>query len=296
MVTIGTFDGVHVGHRKIISRLVNVAKKEGISSTILTFFPHPRMVLQKDMGVRLINTIQERKDILEKTGIDHLVVHPFTKAFSRLTARDYVESILVNQLHAKKIIIGYDHRFGRNRTADIETLRDFGREFDFEVEEISQQDIDDVAVSSTKIRKALSEGDLDKANTYLGRPFILSGKVIRGKQIGKKLSFPTANLYIEENYKLIPKNGVYVVRSKIDGQQVYGMMNIGTNPTVAESDMQNIETHFFDFEKDIYNQDLRIEVLTRIRDERKFDSLEELQDAMRKDQQFSQRFIETYKN
>jgi len=290
VVTIGTFDGVHAGHQKIIERLVNEAKISNLESVILTFFPHPRMVLQKDSDIKLINTIEERKQLLEKSGIDHLIIHPFTYQFSRLTALEFVRDILVNKLKAKKIIIGYDHRFGRNRTANIETLKEFGKQFDFEVEEISEKDIEDVAVSSTKIRTALMAGEVEKANTYLQHPFVLTGKVVKGKELGKKFGYPTANLKIEEDYKLIPKNGVYVVRSKIDDKLVYGMMNIGTNPTVGGTE-KTIETNFFMPDMDLYGKKLQIEMLTRIRDEKNFDSVEDLKTALKQDKAFSKRFI-----
>jgi len=290
VVTIGTFDGVHVGHQKIIERLVNTAKAGNLESAILTFFPHPRMVLQKDAGIKLINTIEERKEILSRTGVDHLIIHPFTQQFSRLSAREFVRDILVHKLKAKKVIIGYDHRFGRNRTADIDDLREFGREYGFDVEEISKQDVEEVAVSSTKIRKALLEGQVEKANRYLSYPFSLAGTVVKGKGLGKEFEYPTANLHIKEDYKLIPKNGVYVVRSEIDGVETFGMMNIGTNPTVGGTE-KTIETHFFDTEKDLYGRYLNIELLTRIRDEKKFDSVENLKRAMKQDEAFSRQFI-----
>ncbi|WP_029034473.1 bifunctional riboflavin kinase/FAD synthetase [Salinimicrobium terrae] len=290
VVTIGTFDGVHIGHQKIIERLVNTAKAGNLESAILTFFPHPRMVLQKDADIKLINTIAERKSILKQSGVDHLIVHPFTQQFSRLSAREFVRDILVHKLRAKKVIIGYDHRFGRNRTADIDDLREFGREYEFEVEEISKQDIEDVAVSSTKIRKALLEGSVEKANRFLSYPFALAGTVVKGKGLGKEFNYPTANLEIKENYKLIPKNGVYVVRSLIDGQVVFGMMSIGTNPTVGGTE-KTVETYFFDLEKDLYGKNLSIEMLTRIRDEKKFESVEGLKTAMKQDEAFSTQYI-----
>jgi riboflavin kinase/FMN adenylyltransferase len=290
VVTIGTFDGVHAGHQKIIERLVNEAKMSNLESVILTFFPHPRMVLQKDSDIKLINTIDERKQILEKSGIDHLIIHPFTYQFSRLSALEFVRDILVNKLKAKKIIIGYDHRFGRNRTANIDTLKEFGEQFDFEVEEISEKDIEDVAVSSTKIRTALLAGEVEKANTYLQHPFVLTGTVVKGKELGKKLGFPTANLKVEENYKLIPKNGVYVVRSKIKDTLVYGMMSIGTNPTVGGTE-KTIETNFFMPDINLYGKKLQIELLAWIRGEENFDSVEDLKAALKQDQAFSERFI-----
>lgn len=290
VVTIGTFDGVHAGHREIIDRLVNAAKLNNLESVILTFFPHPRMVLQQESGIKLINTIDERIQFLEKTGIDHLVIHPFTNQFSRLSALEFVRDILVNKLQAKKVIIGYDHRFGRNRTADINNLREFGEQFGFEVEEISVQDVEEVAVSSTKIRAALLDGDVAKANRYLQQNFVLTGMVVKGRGLGKEFNYPTANIDISENYKLIPKNGVYVVRSIIDGTTYYGMMNIGTNPTVGGKE-QSIEAHFFELDMDLYNKRLQIEMLERIRDEKKFESIEALKDAMRQDELFSKQYI-----
>ena len=294
VITIGTFDGVHIGHRKIIKRIVESAENSALESAVLTFFPHPRMVLQKEVGIELINTIEERKQILENTGIDHLIVHPFTRAFSRLTAQEYIEEVLVKKLQAKKVIIGYDHRFGRNRNADIEDLRKYGEKYGFEVEEISKQDVDEVAVSSTKIRKALQEGDVEKANTYLGSNFLLTGTIVKGKGLGKDLGFPTANLKIEETYKLIPKTGVYVVKALIDDQEFFGMMNIGYNPTVGGSE-KTIETYFFNLDKNLYGKKLQIEMLKRIREEKKFSGVEELIGAMKEDQAFSEKYIHQFK-
>ena len=282
VITIGTFDGVHIGHRKILERLINSAKTSGLRAAVLTFFPHPRMVLQKDSGLKLLNTIEEKAAIMEKIGLDCLIVHPFTKAFSRLTATDFVRDILVNELKAKKIIIGYDHRFGRNRNANIQDLIAFGNILDFEVEEIPAQEIDEVSVSSTKIRKALEMGDVPTANRYLGYPYMLTGTIKKGKGLGRTLSFPTANLHIAETYKLIPKNGVYVVQSTINGEAVYGMMNIGVNPTVDGS-KRSIEIHFFNFRDNLYGKQVRIEILHRLRDEKRFDSLEDLRKQLEKD-------------
>ena len=290
VVTIGTFDGVHVGHQKIIKRLIAIAKREGLHSVILTFFPHPRMVLQKDANIKLINTIEERSKILQDLGLDFLVIKQFTKGFSRLSAEDFVKTILIDKLHIKKVIIGYDHRFGRNRNADIKDLKRFGLEFGFGVEEISVQDINDVAVSSTKIRNAILNGNIVLANTYLGYSYMLTGNVVRGRGIGKQLEYPTANLDIVEPYKLIPKYGVYIVKSQLEGATVFGMMNIGTNPTV-NGDKETIEVHFFDFNKPLYGQRLKVEILERIRDEQKFDSVSALQLQLQNDKQFSLNFI-----
>nr|WP_317044610.1 bifunctional riboflavin kinase/FAD synthetase [Mesoflavibacter zeaxanthinifaciens] len=293
VLTIGTFDGVHIGHQKIIKRLVEISEIKNLTPSLLTFFPHPRMVLQKDANIKLINTIDEKKDILNQFGISNLVIKEFTKEFSRLTAEDFVKNILVDHLKAKHIIIGYDHHFGRNRNANIEDLKQFGNDFDFEVEEISKQDINDVAVSSTKIRAALQEGNIKTANTYLGYNFMLTGKVIDGKKLGQTINYPTANLHIEETYKLIPKHGVYIVKSIIDNITVYGMMNIGHNPTV-NGKHQTIETHFFDFNKDLYGQNLKIELLQRLRNEQKFSSVEELQSQLHIDKNNALEFIKSH--
>ncbi|QLG44839.1 bifunctional riboflavin kinase/FAD synthetase [Costertonia aggregata] len=290
-ITIGTFDGVHIGHKKILERLINDAKSLNLRSTVLTFFPHPRMVLQKDTDIKLLNTIDEKEQVLKSLGLEQLIVHPFTKDFSRLSATEFVRDILVNSLGTKKIIIGYDHRFGRNRNANITDLIAFGETFDFEVEEIPAQEIDDVSVSSTKIRKALLEGDLKTANTYLGYTYMLTGIVKKGKGLGRQINFPTANIFIAETYKLVPKNGVYVVSGTINGKTVYGMMNIGYNPTVAGTE-KSIEVHFFDFDINLYETKIQVRILDRIRDERKFDSVELLKQQLEKDRKTSLALIQ----
>lgn len=291
IVTIGTFDGVHIGHQKIIKKLIKTSKKNDLKSVVLTFFPHPRMVIQKDANIKLINTINERSDILDKLGLDYLFIHEFTKSFSRLTAKEFVSEILVNQLRLKKIIIGYDHQFGRNRAANINDLKLFGGHYGFEVEEISAQDINDVAVSSTKIRNALNNGDIKTSNTYLGYNFMITGRVIHGKGLGKQLNFPTANIYIEEDYKLIPKQGVYIVKSILNNTTYFGMMNIGINPTINEGNKQSLEVHFFDFNMPIYNDTLKIEFLDRIRDEKKFESIEALKTQLLNDKKTALEYI-----
>ena len=290
-MTIGTFDGVHIGHQKIIKQLVEIAKGENSNAVVLTFFPHPRMVLQKDTSIKLINTIDEKSQLLENFGIDHLVIQKFTKDFSRLGAIEFVRDVLVNKLHVKHIIIGYDHRFGRNRTANVDNLREYGEVYNFKITEISAQEIDEVAVSSTKIRKALNDGDMEVANAFLGYNFMLTGTVIKGRNLGKKIGFPTANINIEESYKLIPKNGSYVVKSFIDNKTIYGMMNIGINPTV-NGEKQSIEVHFFDFQKDIYNKKIRIELIKRLRDEQKFNSIDALKMQLHRDKETSLNYLE----
>ena len=290
VVTIGTFDGVHIGHLAILDRLIKTAKKDNLESVVLTFFPHPRMVLQKDADIKLINTIEERKKLLEKTGLDQLIIHPFSKEFSRLTALEFVRDILVNQLNLKKIIIGYDHRFGRNRNATIEDLKEFGKTYDFEVIEISAQQLEKVSISSTKIRTALKEGNIETTNKYLGYPFMLSGTIVKGRGIGKTLDFPTANLHIDEDYKLIPKEGVYLVKSVISGKETFGITNIGTNPTVGGKH-QTIETYFLDYNEDLYNKTLRLKFITRIRDEKVFKNIEELKLAIKEDETFARNYL-----
>lgn len=289
-VTIGTFDGVHFGHQRILEKLVSDAKKAGKKSILLTFFPHPRMVLQKDSSLELINTIEERKNLLAKTGLDYLIIHPFSKEFSRLTALAFVRDILVNQFNVSKLCIGYDHHFGKNREGNITQLQEYSKLYDFDIEEIPAQDIDDVSVSSTKIRKALAEGNVKTANTYLGYSFMLNGNVVNGKQLGGKIGFPTANIDVEEAYKLIPKTGVYVVRSTIKDEIIYGMMNIGKRPTV-DGKHQTIEVHFFDFNQDLYEQSLTVELLYFLRDEHKFDSVEHLISQLQKDEILARDFI-----
>lgn len=291
VITIGTFDGVHVGHRAIIKRLVSSAKEEGLVSVVLTFFPHPRMVLQKDSEIKLINTLAEKKQLLQEIGLDYFVVEPFTYEFSRLTALQYVRDILVGQLKAKKIIIGYDHRFGRNRNADIQDLKKYGVEFGFEVEEISAQQLNEVSVSSTKIRKALANGAIDTANTYLGYPFSITGTVTKGKALGRTIGYPTANLHVSQTYKLIPKNGVYVVKALIDNTLTYGITSIGTNPTVGGT-AKSIETFFLDTHTDLYDKQLQIYFLEHIREEATFNNLEDLKKAIQKDEAFARNYIQ----
>jgi riboflavin kinase/FMN adenylyltransferase len=285
VVTIGTFDGVHLGHQKIIKRLVAIAHAEQLQALVLTFFPHPRMVVQKDTSIKLINTIDEKADLIQDLGVDHLVIKAFTKDFSRLTSLEYVRDVLVNKLHIKHIIVGYDHHFGRNRTANIKDLKEFGAFYGFKVTEITAQEVGDVAVSSTKIRSALAEGSIKVANQFLGYNFMLNGTVVIGKGLGNTIQFPTANLQIEESYKLIPKKGVYLVQSIIDAQLVYGMLNIGTNPTVSDANEISVEVFFFDFNQTLYGTALNIQFLDRIRDEIKFSGLLALKVQLEQDQQ-----------
>ena len=292
VTTIGTFDGVHIGHQKILKQVVALAKKQGYVPVVLTLFPHPRMVLQKDDSIKLLNTIDERIDILKSLGIEAVIVKEFTTAFANLSARDYVKNILVDELNTKQIVIGYDHHFGKNRSANIKDLKKFAENYDFKVEEISAQDIKDVTVSSTKIRNALDKGEVALANSFLGYNYFITGTVIKGKGIGRTIDFPTANIYIKESYKLIPNDGVYVIQSQIKNKTVFGMMNIGTNPTV-DGKTRSIEVNFFNFKEDIYNTELKIEFLKRLRSEQKFKNLEALKMQLKTDKVSALDYINT---
>lgn len=282
IVTIGTFDGVHLGHKKILEKIVENAHSQNCESLVLTFFPHPRTILQADSEMKQLNTLAEKTNLLSALGIDNLVIHAFDAAFSRLTAEEFVKQVLVDTFKIKKIIIGHDHRFGRNRTANIDDLIEFGNKFGFEVEEISAKEINEVSISSTKIRNALTEGNIELANNYLGYYYSLTGIVSKGKQLGRTIGFPTANIKIVEEYKLIPQNGVYIVQSNLDGIMYHGMMNIGTRPTV-DGTTQTIEIHFFDFQKELYNQKITISLLHRMRSEQKFESVDALKKQLDKD-------------
>ncbi|WP_281324484.1 bifunctional riboflavin kinase/FAD synthetase [Flavobacterium sp. IMCC34518] len=294
ILTLGTFDGVHFGHKKILEKLTQSTENDKYESLVLTFFPHPRIVLQEESGIKLLNTLEEKIALLDKIGIQNLVIHPFDESFSRLTAEEFVKNILVDQFHIHKIIIGHDHRFGRNRTANIKDLKEFGKQYNFEVEEISAQEINEVSVSSTKIRQALDDGNVALANKYLGYDYSLTGIVTKGKQLGRTIGFPTANLKLEENFKLIPKNGVYIVKSTINSRIVLGMMNIGFNPTV-EGNKQTIEINFFDFDENLYGQKITVSILERIRSEQKFDSIALLSAQLQKDKKTALAYFEINK-
>ncbi len=290
VLTLGTFDGVHVGHKKILEKVIQKNSGDDSESLVLTFFPHPRMVLENKSEVKLLNTLDEKIELLQKIGLENLVIHPFDEKFSKLTAQEFVKTVLVNQFNIKKIIIGYDHRFGRNRTANIDDLIKFGKQYNFEVEQISVQEIEAVSVSSTKIRKALQDGNMNLANDYLGYNYFLTGKVIKGKQLGRTIGFPTANLKIEENYKLIPRNGVYVIQSIINTKTVFGMMNIGYNPTVSGEKL-SIEIHYFDFDEDLYGQPISVSMLQFLRPEQKFDSFQLLKEQLEKDKSIALAYL-----
>jgi riboflavin kinase / FMN adenylyltransferase len=290
IVTIGTFDGVHVGHKKIIEKILKATQNSDFESVILSFFPHPRMILNLNSDVKLLNTIAEKSILLEKLGLQHLIIHPFDEAFANLSAEEFILEILVKKLNIHKIIIGHDHRFGKNRAANINDLIVFGQKYNFEVEQISAKEINEVSVSSTKIREALIVGNIDLANKYLDYSYFLTGKVIKGKQLGRTIGFPTANIQILENYKLIPKVGVYIVKSFLNNHWVFGMMNIGFKPTFDEQTI-SIEVHFLDFDGDLYNQEIQVSILKHIRDEQKFDGIESLKSQLENDKKITLDFI-----
>lgn len=295
VLTIGTFDGVHLGHQKIVKNLNDVAEKIGGESVLFTFFPHPRMVLYPDShGVKLIQTQQEKLIKLEKMGLQNVIIFPFTIEFSRLTALEFVRDFLVNKLNVKHMVIGYDHQFGKNREGTIDYLRTISDTYDFGVTEISAKEIDEVNISSTKVRKALLTGDIETANAFLGDKFELHGTIVRGKGIGRTIGFPTANIVIDDTLKLIPANGVYVVEIILSSEvRNFGMLSIGTNPTISENNMQTIEVNILDFDQDLYGQTVEVRFLKRIRDELKFESLELLIAQIKKDEALTRSYLLT---
>ncbi len=284
IVTIGTFDGVHLGHQKIIHRLCELAQERGGESVLLTFFPHPRMIIDpENQHLKLINTIAEKSEILSKLGLDHLIISPFTRDFSNLSAFDYVQKILVDSIGTKTLIVGYDHRFGKDRKGGMHELKEYASKLNFEVEEIPEQDINDVAVSSTKIREALWNGQVELAAAYLGYPFSLSGPVIKGDKIGRTIGFPTANIFVEETYKLIPGDGIYAVTVEMEKKtQFKGMAYIGQRPTINGM-TRNVEVNIFDFKEEVYGQKIKMNFLKFLRHDVKFSGLEELTQQLHQD-------------
>lgn len=285
IVSQGTFDGVHMAHKKIIERLKQIASIKNGETVIITFEPHPRIVLLPlDHGLQLLSTLNEKINLLEKAGVDHLIILPFTKEFSRLSSEQFIRNILVNKIKTNTLVIGYDHRFGKNREGSFEHLKNSASLYEFEVEEIPEQDIDDIAVSSTKIRQALLNNDIQTAQKYLGNSYSLEGKVIKGKQLGRTIGYPTANIEVENSYKLIPQDGVYAVWVWYNKARFGGMLNIGNNPTIQDKG-RSIEVNIFDFEKEIYTENLKIEFVSKLRNEEKFDGLNALKNQLHKDKQ-----------
>ncbi len=288
VVTIGTFDGVHYGHQKIIKRLCELAKMSGGESVILTFFPHPRMIIDpENQGLKMINTIKEKAEILANLGVDHVIITPFTRDFSNLSAADYIKNILVDTIGTKQLIVGYDHRFGKDRQGGMEQLETYAKVYNFNIEEIPEQDVNDVAVSSTKIRTALLDGDVSLAASYLGYDFSINGPVIKGDKIGRTIGFPTANIFVEETYKLIPGDGIYAVTVEMGlehgAQTTYkGMAYIGQRPTINGM-TRNIEVNIFDFNQEIYGQTIKMNFLKFLRHDVKFTGLDALKEQLHQD-------------
>lgn len=283
IVTQGTFDGVHIAHKVILNRLKQIARQKNGETVVMTFEPHPRMVLfPDDHGLKLLHTLDEKIAALEAEGIDHLLILPFTREFSRLSSVQFIRDIIVNRIGTKVLVIGYNHRFGKNREGSFEHLKEYSGLYGFEVEEIPEQDIDEVSVSSTRIRKALDEGEVKLAARYLQRPYYITGTVIKGKQLGRTIGFPTANIAVNQAYKQIPADGVYAVKVFINSRTIYGMLNIGVRPTV-DGLTHTIEVHLFDFNEDIYGQTITIHFVDKLRNEMKFSGLEALTNQLEKD-------------
>ena len=293
IITIGTFDGIHVGHEKVIRTLVKESLSKNLLANILTFFPHPRMVLNKDSEIKLIDTLKEKEKKLKNLGVNTLIIHPFTKEFSRMSSIEFTRDILIKKLNVYKIILGYDHRFGKNRESSVEDLIQLGIAYNFKVEVIDAKKINSINISSTKIRKAIQTGDVDKANLYLGNYFEINGNVVKGKGIGKKIGFPTANIIIKENYKLIPNKGVYLIKAKIKNRSYYGMMNIGNRPTLNGKN-ETLEVNIFNFNENIYGKSLSIFFFNKIRNEIKFDSIEKLSNQLQKDKDYCKVLINKF--
>jgi riboflavin kinase/FMN adenylyltransferase len=284
IVTSGTFDGVHYGHQKILQRLQEITKKNSGESVLLTYWPHPRLVLYPQQELYLLTSIEEKIDLLSRKNVDHLVIIPFTKEFSVLSSENFIKNILVEKIGTKKLVIGYDHKFGKNRSGSFEELKKDGPIYGFEVEEIPKQMIENKAVSSTKIRTALSEGDIKIANEYLGRPFCIHGKVIEGDKIGRTIDFPTANIDVIFKYKLIPAEGIYAVKVEVENEWFKGMLNIGYRPTFGGT-QKRVEVNVFDFDKDIYGNEIKVEFYYKIRSEIKFQNVGALRSQLHDDKE-----------
>lgn len=286
IVTLGTFDGVHLGHQEIVRQMVMEGKASGRETVLLTFHPHPRMVLYPEShSVRLIDSLDEKLEKLEKAGLDTVILFPFTQKFSRLTAVEFVRDVLVRDIGVSQMLVGYDHHFGKNREGDFHQLLDLGQLYGFDVKQIQAVQTDEVSISSTKIRKALSEGDMQTVERYLGRPFQLTGEVIHGNKLGRTIGFPTANLYLDQTTKILPETGVYAVKILRNNVELNGVMNIGKKPTVQQSETISVEVYIFDFDVELYGETLRILVFDRLRGEQRFASIDELKSQLAKDEQ-----------
>lgn len=295
-ITIGTFDGVHIGHQKIIKQLIHKAQRTNGESVLFTFHPHPRSVLNPEASVPLIQTIDEKLAKLKRLGLQNVILYPFTKEFSQTPAKQFIQEFLVEKLKMCSVVIGYDHQFGRNREGSLEDLQKLGASNHFEVEEIPAQDVDEIHVSSTKIRDALSTGQIETANEYLGEPFQISGKIMPGKALGRTIGYPTANMNSGQPNKIIPKKGVYLIRCQMEGKTHFGMMNIGHRPTIEGNNFNaiSLEVHIFDFQNDIYGAELQVELLSYIRDEIKFSNKEELRNQLVADEKHCRLLVDDF--
>lgn len=293
VLTIGTFDGVHLGHRKVISHLKDFAKKHNGESVVFTFYPHPRLVTSPDeTNLRLLTTLEEKQQLFEKSGIDHLIIFPFTKEFSKLTYTEFVKTVLVDQIKTHCLVVGYDHKFGKDRKGGFEYLKKCADEYGFHIEQLDVLSINDLNVSSTKIRAALQKGKIKTANKYLGYEFLLHGRVVTGQKVGRTIGFPTANVEASDVHKLIPGYGVYAVRLLLNGEKLNGMLNIGTRPTFNQNaDNRSIEVNIFDFEGDIYNKEITLVFVDKIRDEKRFPEVNDLIEQLKKDEVVAQKIL-----
>ncbi len=291
VVTIGTFDGLHLGHQQIISKVIKVAEEKKLTSVVVTFDPHPRAVVSKDYNMQLLATLDEKKILFEELKIDNLFVINFTLEFAKISSDEFVKNYLIDKLNAKHVVIGYDHKFGKNRNGDKSTLKEFGIKYGFDVTCMDEFQSEGDTISSTVIRNLLQTGEVDTANSYLGRNYSFFGKVVEGAKRGREIGFPTANIEIDNPYKLVPANGVYIVKASLDNQSLYGIMNIGIRPTFENENNKVIEMHIFDFNKNIYGKEIKIEFIKRIRSEKKFNSKEELINQITKDKNFAEEFL-----
>jgi riboflavin kinase / FMN adenylyltransferase len=285
VVTSGTFDGVHLGHQKILNRLNEVATETSGQSVVITFYPHPRSVISPDnQTINLLSTLDEKIELLEKSGVNHLVIIPFTREFSELSSEEFIQKILIETIGTKTLVIGFDHRFGKNREGGFDYLKENKERYGFNIEEIPRHDLENVGISSSKIRKALNEGDVPTADHFLGRNYSISGVIVKGKQLGRTIGFPTANIQVREIAKLVPADGVYAVKVYYREEEFGGMLNIGNRPTV-DGTFKTIEVNIFDFDREIYGETLKVEFLQKIRNEQKFNGLDELKTQIAKDKE-----------
>lgn len=295
VVTSGTFDGVHIGHKAILRRVVQVAEKNNGESILITFWPHPRTIIKPEQKIYLLSSFKEKVKFLTNLGIQHLIRIPFTPEFRELSSEEFIQNVLVDAIGTKKLVIGYDHRFGKNREGSFEYLKEYSKTYGFDVEEIPEQEIDSVAVSSSKIRKSLEKGDVQTAKDYLGRPYSIFGMVVKGDQIGRKIGYPTANIRIDDENKLIPQDGVYAAMVSLKEEVYKAMVYIGTRPTIGENQEKKVEVNLIDFHKEIYGEFISIDLIDHIRGDQKFHDLNQLREQIRKDKSDTLKVLSNFK-